>query len=79
MWRSSARRPWPEYAFIFLALGFFAGDPWWAVLIATAITFGVIFAYFWLLVRFLGQGAVFWLILVGGLLAPALVRMALAG
>ena len=48
------------------------------MLIATAITFGVIFAYFWLLVRFLGQGAVFWLILVGGLLAPALVRMALA-
>jgi hypothetical protein len=66
------------YAFIFMLLGFAMGGVWWAVLIGTAVLFAETFAYFWLLVRFMGQGLIFWAILFAGLVAPAVIRVAMA-
>lgn len=53
-----------SFGFIF---GLLLGNPFVYVLIAAAISFGLAFAYFWLLNRFEDSG-MFWVILVVGLL-----------
>ncbi|MDT8389321.1 MAG: hypothetical protein RRC34_02310 [Lentisphaeria bacterium] len=56
---------------IYVSLGFvfglLLGNPLVYVLIATAISFGLAFLYFWLLDRF-EDSAIFWVILIAGLL-----------
>jgi len=66
------------YAAIWLVLGLVFGDPVLPVLVAAVFTFGYTALYFWLLVRFMGRGAMFWLVLIAGLLGPSLIRMAIS-
>ena len=55
---------------IYTGVGFFfglvMGNPFWAVLIASAIGFALASLYFWLLCR-VQSGALWWFILIGGL------------
>lgn len=61
------------YTGISVFFGVLLGGPLDAVLFGAPITFGYSFLYFWLLDRFLGTGFIWWLILVGGLVAAAIV------
>ena len=65
------------YAGLTLLLGAIFGAPIIALLISTAIAFGYSFGWFWLLVR-VGEGTLWWVVLIGGLLVPAVARFALA-
>jgi hypothetical protein len=48
-------------------IGLIFGVPLVPLVIGTALAFGLASLYFWLLNRFLGSGAVWWLILILGL------------
>ena len=54
------------------------GESFQGVVIGAAITFAYVYVYFWLLSRFIDGGLMFWLILIGGLLAPFVLSIALA-
>lgn len=65
------------YTFVWFLLLLFFGNPLVAVLIDSAITLAYMSGYFWLLVRFMGQGALYWLTLIAGLVLPWVVRFLL--
>ena len=56
------------YAGVGFVLRLAGGNPLFPVLLATSISFGLASLYFWLLHRFSGSGALWWLILVLGIL-----------
>jgi len=66
------------YTAFWLVLGLVFDGAVLPVLIAAAFTFGYMALYFWLLVRFIGRGAMFWLILIAGLLGPGIIRMTIS-
>lgn len=62
------------YSLVWLLLSLVFGNPLVVVLIATAITFAYTLGYFWVLVRFMGQGFIWWVLLIAGLVLPSMVR-----
>lgn len=54
------------------------GESFQVIVIVALITFAIYYVYFWLLSRFIDGGLMFWLILIGGLLAPFILGIALA-
>ncbi len=66
------------YTAVSAVLSFLTGPPLLAVLIGAAITFFYTWGWFALLVRFMGTGLIWWLILIVGFVAPAIISIALA-
>lgn len=58
-------------------LGLFFGASFLALIISTAIMFAYCWGYFWLLVRYLGTGLLWYLVLIGGLILPPFVNFLL--
>ena len=54
------------------------GESFQGVVIGALITFAFVYVYFWLLSRFIDGGLMFWLILVGGIITPFVLSIALA-
>lgn len=65
------------YSGVSTLFGLLAGMPLLIGLFGATIAFGYSFVYFWLLARFLGGGFTWWLILVAGLVAPAIIDSAI--
>ena len=66
------------YTGVSALLGLLFGAPLLAMTIISFIRFGYVYAYFWLLSRFIDGGIIFWLILIIGLLAPVVLQFAIA-
>lgn len=54
------------------------GESFQGIVIGALITFAFVYVYFWLLSRFIDGGLMFWLILVGGIITPFVLSIALA-